>query len=118
MDWRIYATPFTRMAYPVGSRRVYLLELLRRFATTAAATAAGVAHAVMNPNESLVQLKPGDPAPDFPLCRDLMGILYRLKDLAGRSRRHRLVSESVHGRLSGRVQVARVELTKRCGSWA
>jgi cytochrome oxidase Cu insertion factor (SCO1/SenC/PrrC family) len=71
------------MAYPVEGRRVYLLKLLRRFATTAAATAAGVAHAVMHPNESLVELKPGDLAPDFSLPGS-DGRTYRLKDLAGR----------------------------------
>jgi thioredoxin-dependent peroxiredoxin len=62
---------------------LYLLTLLRQFATTAAAVAAGVAHAVMHPNGSLVQLKPGDAAPDFSL-QGSDGRTYRLKDLAGR----------------------------------
>ena len=62
---------------------MYLLSVLRRFATTAVAAASGVAHAVMNPSESLVQLKPGDPAPDFSLLGS-DGRTYRLKDLAGR----------------------------------
>jgi thioredoxin-dependent peroxiredoxin len=62
---------------------VYLVSALRRFATTVAATAAGVAHAVMHPSEPHVQLKPGDPAPDFSLPGS-DGRTYRLKDLAGR----------------------------------
>jgi len=71
------------MAYPVRGRRVYLLTLLRQLATTAAAAATGVAHAVMHPHESLAPLKPGDPAPDFSLPGS-DGRTYRLKDLAGR----------------------------------
>jgi peroxiredoxin Q/BCP len=62
---------------------VHLLKLLRRFTTTAAAAAAGVAHAVMHPSESLVELKPGDLAPDFSLPGS-DGRTHRLKDLAGR----------------------------------
>lgn len=71
------------MAYPVGGRGVHLLNLLRRFAATAAATASGIAYAVMHPRESLVELKPGDTAPDFSLPGS-DGQTYRLKDLAGR----------------------------------
>jgi thioredoxin-dependent peroxiredoxin len=37
----------------------------------------------MNPSESLVELKPGDLAPDFSLLGS-DGRTYRLKDLAGR----------------------------------
>jgi peroxiredoxin Q/BCP len=37
----------------------------------------------MHPRESLVELKPGDPAPDFSLPGS-DGQTYRLKDLAGR----------------------------------
>jgi hypothetical protein len=70
------------MAYPVGGRRVHLLKLLRSVATTAAAIATGVAHAVMHPSDTLVELKPGDLAPDFALPGS-DGRTYRLKDLAG-----------------------------------
>jgi peroxiredoxin Q/BCP len=61
---------------------VHLLKLMRTLATTVAATAAGVVHAVMHPHESQVQLKPGDQAPDFALPGS-DGRTYRLKDLAG-----------------------------------
>jgi hypothetical protein len=71
------------MAYPVGGRRVHLLRLLRSVATTVVATATGIAHAVMHPRESLVELKPVDAAPDF-LLPGSDGRTYRLKDLAGR----------------------------------
>ena len=62
---------------------MYLLKLMRRFATTAAAAATGVVHAVMHSSESRIELKPGDPAPDFSLPGS-DGRTYRLKDLAGR----------------------------------
>jgi peroxiredoxin len=71
------------MAYPVGDRRLHLSTLLRRFAATAAATAAGVVHAVMHPSDARVDLKPGDQAPDFTLPGS-DGRTYRLKELAGR----------------------------------
>ena len=62
---------------------MHLLNLMRRFAATAAAAASGVAHTVMHPRESLVELEPGDLAPDFSLPGS-DGQTYRLKDLAGR----------------------------------
>ena len=62
---------------------MHLLKLVRSVATTVVATAAGIAHAVMHPRESLVELNPGDPAPDFSLPGS-DGRTYRLKDLAGR----------------------------------
>jgi cytochrome oxidase Cu insertion factor (SCO1/SenC/PrrC family) len=71
------------MAYSVGGRRVHLLKRLRTFAATTAAIAAGVVHTVMNPREEQVELKPGDPAPEFELVGS-DGRTYRLKDLAGR----------------------------------
>ena len=61
---------------------MHLLKLLRSVATTAAAIATGVAHAVMHPSDTLVELKPGDLAPDFALPGS-DGRTYRLKDLAG-----------------------------------
>jgi hypothetical protein len=62
---------------------VYLLSVLRRFATTVVAAATGVVYAVMHSSESRIELKPGDPAPDFSLPGS-DGRTYRLKDLAGR----------------------------------
>jgi peroxiredoxin len=62
---------------------VHLLKWLRTVAVTAAAIAAGVTHFVMNPREQQLDLKPGDPAPDFELAGS-DGRTYRLKDLAGR----------------------------------
>ena len=62
---------------------MHLLKLLRRFAATAAATATGVIHFVMHAHETAVELKPGDPAPDFSL-QGSDGRAYRLKDLVGR----------------------------------
>jgi peroxiredoxin Q/BCP len=72
------------MAYSVGGRRVSVLQRLRTLAATATAAAAGVVHVVMNPREAQVELRPGDPAPDFELVGS-DGRIYRLKDLAGRS---------------------------------
>ena len=52
-------------------------------ATTAAATAIGVFNMATRRPETLVELKPGDPAPDFELPGS-DGRTYRLKELAGR----------------------------------
>ncbi len=60
-----------------------LAKLLRRIAVTVAATAVGVVNVATRRHESLVDLKPGDPAPDFSLAGS-DGRTYRLKDLAGR----------------------------------
>jgi peroxiredoxin Q/BCP len=62
---------------------VHLRKLLQRFATTAAAVAAGVSYAISHQGGSRVALKPGDPAPDFSMDGS-DGRTYRLKDLAGR----------------------------------
>jgi hypothetical protein len=75
--------PFTRMAYPSGGRCLHLVMLLRRIATTVAATAIGVFNVATSHPESPVELKPGDPAPDFALPGS-DGRTYRLKELAGR----------------------------------
>ena len=77
-------TPFIRMAYSNGGRCLYLVTLLRRIATTAAATAIGVFTMATHVPESAVELKPGDPAPDF-LLPGSDGRTYRLKELAGRT---------------------------------
>ena len=60
-----------------------LVNLLRRMAVTAAATAVGVVNVAAGRYESLVEPKPGDPAPDFSLTGS-DGRTYRLKDFAGR----------------------------------
>ena len=52
-------------------------------ATTAVATAIGVFNVATHVPESPVELKPGDPAPDFSLPGS-DGRTYRLKELAGR----------------------------------
>jgi len=62
---------------------LYLVTLLRRIATTAAAIAIGVFNVATHVPESPVELKPGDPAPDFSLPGS-DGRTYRLKELAGR----------------------------------
>jgi thioredoxin-dependent peroxiredoxin len=71
------------MAYPVKERAWRPLKLLRGVAATAAAIGAGVVHTVTHRSESLVELKAGDPAPDFTLPGS-DGRTYRLKELAGR----------------------------------
>jgi peroxiredoxin Q/BCP len=71
------------MAYSNGGRCLYLVTQLRRIATTAAAIAIGVFNVATHRPESSVELKPGDPAPDFSLPGS-DGRTYRLKELAGR----------------------------------
>jgi peroxiredoxin Q/BCP len=56
--------------------------LLRTVAATASAIAVGVVSAARTREASSVELKPGDPAPDFSLPGS-DGRIYRLKDLAG-----------------------------------
>jgi hypothetical protein len=80
---RMSSPAFTRMAYSVGGQPVHVFGRLRRIATTAAATAIGIVNVVMHRHESIVELKPGDLAPDFSLPGS-DGRTYRLKDLAGR----------------------------------
>jgi peroxiredoxin len=50
---------------------------------TVSAVARGVTNAAMHAPETLIGLKPGDPAPDFSLTGS-DGRIYRLKDLSGR----------------------------------
>jgi len=59
------------------------LPLLQRLVATVSAVARGVINAVMHAPETLIGLKPGDPAPDFSLVGS-DGRTYRLKDLSGR----------------------------------
>ena len=75
--------PFIRMAYSNGGRFLYLFAQLRRLATTAAATAIGAFNVATQRPEAPVELRPGDPAPDFSLPGS-NGRTYRLKELAGR----------------------------------
>ena len=56
---------------------------MRRRAETVSAVARGVTNALMRAPETLIGLKPGDPAPDFSLVGS-DGRTYRLKDLSGR----------------------------------
>jgi peroxiredoxin Q/BCP len=72
------------MAYSGGDRVLYLLTRLRRIANTASAIVIGVFNvATRRHDEAPVELKAGDPAPDFSLPGS-DGRTYRLKELAGR----------------------------------
>jgi peroxiredoxin Q/BCP len=70
------------MAYSSGGCVLYLFAQLRRIATTAAATAIGAYNVATHMSETPIELKPGDPAPDFSLPGS-DGHTYRLKELAG-----------------------------------
>ncbi len=78
------SSPFIRMAYSSGGGALYLVTLLRRIATTASAIVIGVFNVATHRHDTdPVELKPGDPAPDFSLPGS-DGRVYRLKELAGR----------------------------------
>jgi peroxiredoxin Q/BCP len=70
------------MAYSTGGRALYLFAQLRRLATTAATVAIGAFNLATHRPEERVELKAGDPAPDFSLPGS-DGRTYRLKELAG-----------------------------------
>ena len=59
------------------------LPALRTLTATAAAVAAGIAHAVTDRMQARVELRTGDPAPDFALPGS-DGRTYRLRDFIGR----------------------------------
>lgn len=77
------SAPFIRMTYSNGGRGLFLVTQLRRIASTASAIAIGVFNVATRAPESAIELKPGDPAPDFSLPGS-DGRMYRLRDLAGR----------------------------------
>jgi hypothetical protein len=70
------------MAYSVGGCALQLIKRLRMLAATVAAMAAGVVNVAMHRGEPLVELKPGDQAPDFSLPGS-DGRVHRLEDLTG-----------------------------------
>jgi peroxiredoxin len=61
-----------------------VFNALRMIAATVSGIVSGVLHASMRTDESLVDLKPGDPAPAFSLPGS-DGRTYRLQDLAGQT---------------------------------
>jgi len=79
---RMISLAFTRMAYSDGRHSVHILER-RRIATTVSAAAIGIVNVAMQRRESIVELKPGDPAPDVSLPGS-DGRTYRLMDLTAR----------------------------------
>ena len=77
-----------------------------RYPKLAALVAAiGLASAALALGQSGVDLKPGDSAPDFSLPGS-DGKTWKLSELARQDGRPRLVPESVHRWLNGRVHVA------------
>jgi hypothetical protein len=82
-DTHMCSAPFIRMAHSSGDRALYLVTLLRQIATTASATVIGVFNVATRRPEVPIELKPGDPAPDFSLPGS-DGRTHRLKELAGR----------------------------------
>lgn len=62
---------------------VGMMARLRMLAVTAAATARGMVNVAKSGNEPPVELKPGDPAPDFSLPGS-DGKTYRLRDYRGK----------------------------------
>ena len=80
---RLISLAFTRMAYSDGGHSVHMLERLRRIATIVSAAAIGIVKVAMPRRDSIVELKPGDPAPDFS-SPESDGRTDRLKDLTQR----------------------------------
>jgi peroxiredoxin len=60
-----------------------VFKALRMIAATVSGIAGGVLHASMRTDERSIELKAGDPAPDFTLQAS-NGRTYHLRDLAGR----------------------------------
>jgi thioredoxin-dependent peroxiredoxin len=59
-----------------------VLKVLRTIAATVSGIASGILHASMRTDEPSVDLKRGDPAPNFSL-QGSDGRTYRLRDLSG-----------------------------------
>ena len=70
------------MAYPAWRLPLQLVKPLRTIAHTLGAIAVGAVNTLMHHDEPAVELKPGDPAPDFTLPGS-DGRTYRLEELAG-----------------------------------